>query len=444
MSPAIERRSKADWRAAPSWVRNALAGRTQRGSSDRGSDADNSQAEEPGSPGAAKEWLRAAARRLAGLEGEPLIDAVGRIEDVYDQFPELELETPRRALVDDLRSPAETAAHHAAIPLLMAYAVLGASPSVAVLLDRMARSGHGDAIARTVAILARRRVIASGEIAAALDELCREGRVAAALAVIAQALGQLGVDRGTAAVEFSAALKRALAAGAASEVDPSGLTRTILSARNRLQPGTRTQPNNRPGRQLLALAERVAAKLQRRALSPPPVAATTAPWPTRRFGFVEFAAQWPAICGVAVEWLSLMTVGDAGERNDAGVCAKPEQAGHLVFGPFLKLGAGDYRVRICWNAGRKLRTDAEGQPVATIEVVSRNGKTYLTQRELGAEDFECPEHELRFCIGNRPPQGSPIEVRVWTSGAVPLTVSSIAVELVGVLPTAAATTGKPE
>ncbi len=146
-------------------------------------------------------------------------------------------------------------------------------------------------------------------------------------------------------------------------------------------------------------------------------------------GLRELPASVDTI-GALVEWLPLMTVGPAGERVHAGVCATPGQTGHLVYGPYVALGAGDYRVRICWSAGRPLRAVRQGRPVATIEAVSRYGKTYLAQRELRVEDCESPEQELLFCIGRRPLPASPIEVRVWTSGTVPLTVSSITIELV--------------
>jgi hypothetical protein len=129
-----------------------------------------------------------------------------------------------------------------------------------------------------------------------------------------------------------------------------------------------------------------------------------------------------------VEWLPVMKVGPAGERNHAGVCARPGQTGHLVYGPYVKLGAGDYRVRVRWSAGQPLRTFPRFQPVATIEAVSRHGKTYLAQRQLRVEDYVGPEHELLFHIAGRSSPALPIEVRVWTSGAVPLTLSSITVE----------------
>ncbi len=69
--------------------------------------------------------------------------------------------------------------------------------------------------------------------------------------------------------------------------------------------------------------------------------------------------------------------------------------------------------------------------VATIETVSRHGKAYLAQRQLAIEECLHPEHELPFRIPEGPAAAEPIEVRVWTSGVVPLTVSSITVERIG-------------
>jgi len=146
------------------------------------------------------------------------------------------------------------------------------------------------------------------------------------------------------------------------------------------------------------LAERVAAKLPRQPVSPPSTAATKAAWRIGRLGFPEFTAQWPEICGVAIEWLPAMRVGRAGERRHGGVCAKPGQTGHLVYGPYVKLGAGDYRVRVRWSPGRPTRHIPRDQPVATIEAVSRYGRTYLAQRQLQLEDCPQPEREVRFHV----------------------------------------------
>lgn len=175
------------------------------------------------------------------------------------------------------------------------------------------------------------------------------------------------------------------------------------------------------GPPLRELAERVAAKLPSTHLSPPRRSG--------RLGVAEFAALWPQSRGVAIEWLPAMTVGRAGDRCPGGIRAKPGQGGHLVYGPYLRLGAGGYRVRVRWDAGAPTGSVPRSQPVATIEAVSRYGKTYLAQRQLPLEDALRPEHELIFRINGRPP-APPIEIRVWTSGAVALTVSSITVELI--------------
>jgi glycosyltransferase involved in cell wall biosynthesis len=196
-------------------------------------------------------------------------------------------------------------------------------------------------------------------------------------------------------------------------------------APHRAQRSTRPSGKNNPDARVRDLAERTAARLARLNTPPSPLAATPVPGHTGRPGAVQFAA--PEICGMAVEWLPAMKIGRAGERRAGGICAKPGQAGHLVYGPYVKLGAGDYRVHVCWDAGPPTRKIPRGQPVATIEAVSRYGKTYLAQRQLRLDDYAGSQHELRLRIAKRPAPLA-IEVRVWTCGAVPLTVSSITVE----------------
>ncbi len=136
-----------------------------------------------------------------------------------------------------------------------------------------------------------------------------------------------------------------------------------------------------------------------------------------------------------VEWLQLMSLGPAGERNHAGVSAVPGQAGHLVFGPYVKLGAGRYRVRVHWSIERPSRAVPRDQLVATIEAVTGDGKSYLAQRELRVDDCARPAHEVSFDLNQRA-STSPIEVRLWTSGVAPLTLTSITIERITAAKTA--------
>ncbi len=383
---------------------------------------------------AAKALLQAAARHLADLRGEALITAVGRIEQAYAQFPELEIEAPRSVLLRALREAAQAAGDDTALPLLMACVALdptAAGAPVAALFERMVQAGSGDAIAGVIAILASRRALGYEEIAPVLDALFRRQQNSAALGVIVQMLGQAEADVDHPAIELGTALHTILRRDA--DVDPAVLAKMILAARKRVDAATR--PALPPHREapLLALAERVAAKLPELSGTPRQAAAEP-PSRSQAPAAGEFAVAVPQTGGTAVEWLPVMQVGPAGERNQAGIRARTGEAGHLTYGPYAKLGAGDYRIRVGWSAGQPRRAALPDEAIATIEAVTRYGKTYLGQRTLRIEDYDQPEHDLPFRVAGTPSPTATVEVRIWTSGIVPLTLNSIAVELMGVSP----------
>lgn len=167
---------------------------------------------------------------------------------------------------------------------------------------------------------------------------------------------------------------------------------------------------------LLALAERAAM-----ALAAPPQPPLTRP-----------PAPRPEKGGGAVEWLPVMGVGPAGERTAAGINGAAGQAGHLVYGPYARLGAGDYRVRMRWQAAPAAARLSPGTVLATLEAVATHGQTYLAQRALTLAALGRSEHDLRFRIeATAALPWQAVEVRVWTSGLVPLTVSSITIERIG-------------
>lgn len=175
-------------------------------------------------------------------------------------------------------------------------------------------------------------------------------------------------------------------------------------------------PSREPERELVALAERAAAKLR----EPPPPPLIRAP------------SLRPIAGGGAVEWLPSMQVGPAGKRTAAGIEGAAGQAGHLVYGPYARLLAGDYRVRVRCEVGQPAAPWLPETPVATIEAVSGHGQTYLAQRELTHAAGGSAEHDLEFRIeATATSMRQAVEVRVWTNGLVPLTVASIAIERIG-------------
>ena len=77
-------------------------------------------------------YIDSVGQYIGSLSGGELIDTLERVDRAYDEFPELELDRPRGALLNDLRSAAENMPDQSAVPLLM-YCV-AASPSCPSLL----------------------------------------------------------------------------------------------------------------------------------------------------------------------------------------------------------------------------------------------------------------------------------------------------------------------
>jgi hypothetical protein len=348
---------------------------------------------------AARAWLETIPARLAHVAPPELIEATGRIEDTYRAFPELELDLPRGELAERLRHASDTAPGATVIPLAMMAALLEPAPASAC----------------TAALLVR---------------LEKAGLVGATAAVLGLLLAR---HEGMAPI-FAASLTRILSNGenrAAETVVPAT---AINSARNRLKLPAPGPVARGQGQQLLALAERVVAKLPSAGLMPPFDAVVPA-WPTGRLSFAEFAAQWPELSGVEIEWLPLMKIGRAGHRDDGrpDVTARPGQSGHLVYGPYVKLSPGEYRASIAWSVGHPSKPVPRGQPVVTIEAVCGYGKVYLAQHQLSTEICEHPVREFSFQISDQV-ASTPVEVRLWTTGLVPLNISSIIVERRGPAP----------
>lgn len=201
----------------------------------------------------------------------------------------------------------------------------------------------------------------------------------------------------------------AIIRGACAQRHGSETATSAMAPRDALPPGA--SPDREA--QLVALAERAAA-----ALAAPPQPSLT-----------RSATPRPAPGGRAVEWLPVMQVGPVGERTAAGISGEAGRDGHLLFGPYARLGAGDYRVRVRWKARQGVARLSPDTLVAAIEAVSEHGEIYLARRDLTIAASGRGEHDLHFHIEATAARLRPaVEVRIWTSGVVPLTVSSITIE----------------
>ena len=382
----------------------------------------------------AKVLLQSLDHTFVGVPVERLIEVYERVDHAYDEFPELELEYPREGLAEKLRSATDALPDDTAVPLLMfcvAIAPTSAS-SASALLDRMARSPHGQALAGVVRVLARKRHFAWSEIAPAIAQLRRQGRMDAALAMISAVLGRLHLAPDGGYFELGNILRDLLIDGGdRANIDPSLLAGVAWSARNRLRETTPRRAQSAGANPWLSLAERVSAKLSSSRLPPAsPVLPPRLAWPSRRLAFADFAAQWSGISGIEVDWLPMMRVGDAGERVDGLFRSKTGQRGYVAYGPYFRVPPGEYHVRARVVSRRSRRWLHQRQPVAMFEAVANGGNSYLAQKDIRWQDLFRPKHEFTFIVTEAAARadGNIVELRVWTDGTIPLSLLSITVE----------------
>ena len=381
-----------------------------------------------------REFLASLQPAVALAGPEHMVAAIERVDDIYETFPELELAYPRRALVEVLSAAADRLPYELAVPVLMFCAALdtsGAAP-IGRLLESVSCAGQSDAIIGVLRALAGPRGFIWADVAPVIAQLLRQDRRDLAIAVISEVIGHftLAQDQGT--LQLGEILNHFLHNPDHTEaVDPVVLAKTVWSARNRLEGATSPAPSRTRNGALLALAGRVAEKLSFSSLSPPPPEMPAyLGWRSGRLSFAEFASQWSVASGFSVDCLPNMSIGSGGERRDGVVRAITGQAGHVVYGPYLQLPPGEYRVQIHLEAKPSGQRIFRRQKLAVLEVVAEAGSKYLGARDLRLTDFEQRDHDLTFVVtpapGQRPHDN--IEVRVWTAGVVPFTISSIGVE----------------
>jgi len=228
---------------------------------------------------------------VSSLEGGDLIDALGRLDNAYDEFPELELERPRRAVLEGLQSTAQDLSDRAAIPLLMYCAAAGPSYSSALasLVEIIVKSDFHPVLPAVLRSSCRDREFCWGAIEQVINVLRQRGREETVLQLISEALRCTKFSKDEDAANAGEVLKRLLGDPDRLGIDSAVLARAVRSARDRLTRPSLGQNEAPPREALLTTAERL-----RPALSPPRLAAHfDLGWPSGRMSFNEFLLQWP-------------------------------------------------------------------------------------------------------------------------------------------------------
>jgi hypothetical protein len=251
-----------------------------------------------GSLSLAQAYIDAVHESIGSLGGGALIDALERLDDAYDEFPELELDRPRGGLLEGLRSTAENMPDRAAIPVLM-YCV-AASPScssaLASLVEKIIKSDYIPSLSAVLHLLCRRK-FCWRVVEPVVSVLWQQSRVETIVQVVSEVLGCMQFSKEESASEFGDVLKRLLSDRRHLGIDSALFAQAVRSARRRLSRPSPDRNEPRLRAVLLAMAER---------LRPIPSPARLSRyhdlgWPSSRMSFDEFLLQWPCEVELPVE-----------------------------------------------------------------------------------------------------------------------------------------------
>jgi Domain of unknown function (DUF4214) len=235
---------------------------------------------------------------IGSLEGGQLISALERLDDAYDEFPELELDRPRGQLLEGLRAAAENMPDRSAIPLLM-YCV-SASPccssSLGSLVEKIITADYWPSLSEVLRSLCCRKFCWRA-IEPIINLLRQQGRTETVLQLISEVLGRIEFTKEESAFELGDVLKRLLSDQRRLGIGNAMLAQAVQSARRRLSRPSLGRNGQASREVLLAMAER---------LRPTPCPARLSPypdlgWPSCRMSFDEFLLQWPCEVELPVE-----------------------------------------------------------------------------------------------------------------------------------------------
>jgi hypothetical protein len=258
----------------------------------------------------ARAYIEALRKSISSFHARELIDALERLDAVYREFPELELDDPRRELLEAVRSVAANLPDRAAIPLLIYCVVLdpSCSSSVGPLLAKIAGSASWTSVSPVLGLLCHSRQLRWSGIRPIVNTLRQQGRADAVLQLVSAVLDCIKFAKEDDVFELGDILKFLLGEGHRPEIDCCALADAARSARHRLSPRPPGR-NEPPSRELLlAMAERLRAPApsSRWSNSNPDGA-----WPSGRLSFDEFLLQWPCEVELPVDLDDATFIDDA-------------------------------------------------------------------------------------------------------------------------------------
>jgi hypothetical protein len=239
----------------------------------------------------ARAYIDTVREKTGSLGAQQLIGALERLQRAYHEFPELELDRPRRDLSGGFRSAAQKLPEAAAIPLLVH--ILAFDPSclsaMTLLFHKMAERDGWQSLLPILHSLNSAAKVPWHKIEPLIRLLEERQEEGSALQAITEILNTQSFTDENSPSEFGDILEDMLRGERPGGSDTDSSAEAQQSVRRRPSDAPSGKNNLGSRDMLLTMAERLRA-------APPPQRPSRQPgltWPSGRMSFDEFLLQWP-------------------------------------------------------------------------------------------------------------------------------------------------------
>ncbi len=245
----------------------------------------------PASLSLARAYIDTLREEIGSLGVQELIEALARLTRAYQEFPELEMDRPRRDLSEKLRSVVKSVPDRAIIPLLTDLVTFDPTylSSVTLLAEKIVETGNWQSLSLVLGSLDPSIRFGWHVIEPVITILCQSRSEDIKFPLLAELLERIEISDEDTGADFGDVLAHLLSDQHPAGIDRGALAKAAQSARR--APSQPALSGDKQGSRdaLLAIAQRLRARPSPQRPNPHPDLF----WPSGRMSFDEFLMQWP-------------------------------------------------------------------------------------------------------------------------------------------------------
>ena len=245
----------------------------------------------PASLSRARAYIDTLREEIGSLGVQELIEALARLTHAYQEFPELELDRPRRDLSEKLRSAVKSVPDREIIPILTDLVAFDPTclSSMTLLAKKIVEADNWESLSLVLGSLDPSIRFGWHVIEPVITILCQSRSEDIKFLLLAELLERIEISDEDTGADFGGVLAHLL-----SDQHPAGIDRGALAKAAQSARRPPSQPRPSGGKQ--GSRDALLVRAQRLRAPPSPQRPNPHPdffWPSGRMSFDEFLMQWP-------------------------------------------------------------------------------------------------------------------------------------------------------